>query len=143
GHALTAEDFVFAWQLGRDPELAMTPSPAERQISAVDTPDDLTLVLRWSTAYPLADQIYQLGPYPAHLLRHTYETDKTALENDPYWGEGFIGTGPYRLQEWARGVHFILKAYDGFYGAHPKTDTLVFKFIADEQTSAANLLAGA
>src|SRR5205814_516567 len=31
----------------------------------------------------------------------------------------------------------------GFYGAHPKIDTLVFKFIADEQTTAANLLAGA
>jgi peptide/nickel transport system substrate-binding protein len=143
GKPLTTQDFVFAWQLGRDAELAMAPSPAERQISAVETPDDQTLVLRWSSAYPLADQVYQLGPYPVHLLKHVYEADKAALENDPYWGEGFIGVGPYRLQEWQRGVHFILKAYEGFYGPRPKIDTLIFKLITDEQTTAANLLGGA
>ena len=34
---------------------------------------------------------------PKHLLEASYLSDKQDLTNLPYWTEGFVGTGPYRL----------------------------------------------
>jgi len=144
GTRLTAKDFVFGWTIMRDPELPMATRFFASQISAIDTPDDFTLVIEWSNANPLANAIVEddLGPAPMHLLDQIYRTEKERFPQLPFWTHEFVGVGPYQLTEWVAGSHLTLKAFDGFYGGRAKIDTIVFRFIPNDATVMANLLAG-
>lgn len=42
-----------------------------------------------------------------------------------------IGTGPYTVQEWAKGDHLTLAARDGYWGEKPKTETVVLRYFSD------------
>lgn len=144
GAPLTARDVAFGWMVTMDPDLPVESRTVARQISRIDTPDDLTFVIEWAKVYPLADTIveWDLGPLPTHLLEATYRTDKERFERSPYWNREFIGLGPYRLAEWELGSHIVVKAYESYYRGAPKIQTVTFRFIPNEPTVVANLLAG-
>lgn len=145
GQRLSAQDFVFAWRVSNDAEVPIAVRRVAPQITQIDTPDDLTLLIRWKSLYPMADRISSsdLGPFPAHLLRDSYEADKAAFERHPYWRAEFVGVGPYRLAEWVPGSEIVLQRFDGYFGGRPKFDTIIERIITDERTIMANMLAGA
>ncbi len=144
GTPLTAQDFAFAFQVTMDPELPVASRSVARLISSIETSDDATIAIGWSRPYPFANVIAEpdLGPLPAHLLKDTWQTNKERFQNLAYWNSEFVGVGPYRLASWQLGSQLVLQAFDGFYGGRPKIDTLNFKFIPDEATAYANLMAG-
>lgn len=144
GAAFTAQDVAFAWMLAVDPELPVEARSVASRITRIDTPDEHTVVLEWARIYPLADAIvdWDLGPLPIHLLEPTYRTDKEQFQRLPYWNREFIGLGPYLLQEWELGSHLVVRAFDGYFRGRAKIDTITFRFIANEPTVVANLLAG-
>lgn len=43
--------------------------------------------------------------------------------------EGNIGTGPYKLDEWAKGEHFTLKAFPDYWGQKPEFQTVRYEVI--------------
>lgn len=145
GAPLTARDLAFAYTVTMDPELPIQTRSVARLVASVEATDDRTLVIEWKQAYPFANVIAEpdLGPLPAHLLQSTYQSDKERFQRLAYWNTEFIGVGPYRLAEWRLGSELVLQAYDPFYGGRAKIDTLVMRFIPDESTAYANLLAGA
>ncbi len=145
GTVLTARDVVLGWQVGRDPDLPISSPLVARQIREIQTPDDLTLVMEWSTTNPFANALAndELGPLPVHLLGSVYPADKERFPRLPYWKREFVGVGPYRLVEWEAGSHLVLSAYDGFFRGRPKIDTITFRFISNAPTVVAGLLAGA
>jgi peptide/nickel transport system substrate-binding protein len=145
GAPLTARDLAFAYAVTMDPELPIETRSVARLMASVDTPDDRTLVIEWKQTYPFANIIAEpdLGPLPAHLLQSTHRSDKERFQRLPYWSTEFVGVGPYRLAEWQLGSQVVLQAYDSFYGGRAKIDTLVLRFIPDEATAYANVLAGA
>lgn len=145
GAPLTGRDFVLGHAVTRDPDLPVSSRGLAPSIDRIDVPDPHTLILEWSRTYPLANAIVRddLGPMPAHLLQPIYETDKERFAQLPYWTREFVGVGPYRLAEWEAGSHMTLRAYDGFYRGRAKIDTLIFRFIPNQPTVVANLLAGA
>ncbi len=138
-----SQDFAFGWMVHHDRELPIS-GPIAQLISAVDTPDDSTIVIKWKTTYPFANAISgdDLGPLPRHILQAEYNTDKERFPTLPYWKREFVGTGPYRVAQWEPGSHLTTQAYDGFYGGRAKIDTIIFRFIDDNATAVANLLAG-
>lgn len=144
GTPLSPQDFVFSWRVANDRSLPTGSRPVARQISAIETPDDLTLVMRWTGPFPLAERISgnDLMPMPAHLLGEVYESDKEAFQRLPYWGVGFVGVGPFRLAEWVPGSHVTAQAFDAYYQGRAKIDTITFRFITDEQTTIANMVSG-
>lgn len=144
GEPVTAQDIAFAWTVARDPQLPVSNRTVVNQIVGIETPDDSTVEITWARLYPLAYVAtdLELSPLPGHLLRETFETDKERFQRLSCWGTEFIGEGPYRLETWELGSHIVAKSFDHFYGEHPKIDTLIFRFIPDESTVLANLLAG-
>lgn len=144
GTPLTARDFAFAWTVTTDPEIPLS-TRIGSLIGRIETPDDHTLVLEWTNTYPFANSLVddEMAPLPRHLLESTYRADKERFQQLGFWTREFVGTGPYRLELWEPGSHISLRAYDGFYGGRAKIDTLVFRFVTDEGTALANLLAGA
>ena len=59
GQPLKASDFLFAWTVTLDKELPISQQTIARQVSRLETPDDLTLVMEWSRLYPFANAIIE------------------------------------------------------------------------------------
>ncbi|HEY3115425.1 MAG TPA: ABC transporter substrate-binding protein, partial [Chloroflexota bacterium] len=53
-----------------------------------------------------------------------------------------VGTGPFKLREFARDSDVALDAFDGYVLGRPKLDTIEVRFITDGNTMMANILAG-
>jgi peptide/nickel transport system substrate-binding protein len=145
GTALSAGDFVLAWQMTLDPALPISQQNVARQISRIDTPDDQTLVIEWSKIYPFANAIIEddLGPFPSHILGPVFATQKARVPEMGYWTRDFVGVGPYRITEWQEGTGLTVERYAGFYGGRPKLDKITFRILGDQNAAAAALLAGA
>ena len=146
GTTLTAGDLVFTTQVGQDRELPLFRSRAFNAIDSVEATDASTVTVKWREPYIWADQLFTAAlamPLPKHLLEPTFSNDKARFVELPYWTEEFIGTGPYRVREWARGSHLILQANDGYLLGRPKINEIEVKFIPDANTMTANILAGA
>ncbi|MPZ13038.1 MAG: hypothetical protein GEU73_01195 [Chloroflexi bacterium] len=145
GTPLTAKDFIFAHTVTTDPELPVSQGKVAIYIDGLDAPDDHTLVVQWSKTYPFANGIVEddLGPLPGHLIEEVYRTDKERFQQLPFWTTGFVGVGPYQMDEWVLGSHMTVKAYDRFYAGRAKIDTITFRFVENAPTVVANLIAGA
>lgn len=108
-------------------------------VTAVETPDPLTVVLRLSSPAPVI--LSALNAYEAQVLpRHLYQgTDIAAnpLNTRP------IGTGPYRFVEWVRGERVVLERNPNYWDAgKPYLDRIVFRVVPDAAARAALLETG-
>jgi peptide/nickel transport system substrate-binding protein len=59
GRPLTAEDFVFAWQVYSAPGLGVFNPKPQDQIQEVAAPDPATVLIRWRAPYPSANTLLQ------------------------------------------------------------------------------------
>jgi peptide/nickel transport system substrate-binding protein len=149
GTAFTADDVVFSVMVGQDAQLAMNQDEYFKFIDGVTATDGQTVVVNWNRPYIAADALLtktrgqSLLPMPKHLVGATYAENKEAFVQSPRWGEQYIGTGPYRLNQWVPGSHLLLDANDQYVLGKPKIDRIEVKFILDTNTMVANLLAGA
>jgi peptide/nickel transport system substrate-binding protein len=143
GVPLTANDFAFAYPVYIDPSLAFR-SEIERRMTAVEAPDDYTIVITWSEPYAFANVlgIQELGPLPRHRLEEKYRTDKASFAFGDEWTTAYIGSGPFRLERWDAGVRIIARANEHWFQGSPRIDTVEVRFISDPNTVLANLLAG-
>jgi peptide/nickel transport system substrate-binding protein len=80
---------------------------------------------------------------PRELLERPYREDKPSFIQLAYWSREFIGTGPYRLQEWATGSHVTLAANERYPLGRPRIDEIQVRFIPDQNTLIANVLSSA
>ncbi len=146
GTPVTSGDLLFTVQVGQDRDLPLFRSRAYDALEAVDAPDPATVVVRWREPYIWADTMFTPAlamPLPRHLLEPAYTAEKAQFVDLPYWTEGFVGTGPFRVQEWARGSHIILRANDAYVLGRPRVDEVEVRFIPDANALMANVLAGA
>lgn len=146
GAPVTSADLVFTVQVGQDRDLPLLRNRAYDAIESVEAPDAATAVVRWREPYIWADRIFTQDlamPLPRHILEPAFLTDKARFSDLPYWTEEFIGTGPFRVQEWVRGSHIVLVANDQYLLGRPRVDEVEIRFIPDANAMVANILAGA
>lgn len=145
GTPLTAADLVFSLQVYMDKELPYFSSVVYSYIEGAQQLDPRTVVVKWNRTYIEADGLFGTTgkPMPRHLVEPTYTQNKAGLLDLPLWSTEHIGTGPFRVQQFERGSHAVLQAFDHYVLGRPKIDTIVMRFIRDQNTVAANLLAGA
>lgn len=108
-------------------------------VTEVETPDPLTVVLRLSSPAPVI--LSALNAYEAQVLpKHLYEgTDIAAnpLNARP------IGTGPFRFVEWVRGERVVLERNPDYWDeGKPYLDRIVFRVVPDAAARAALLETG-
>ncbi len=53
-----------------------------------------------------------------------------------------VGTGPYRIREWASGVRITMTANRDYWGGSPRLGELVWRWISEDATRVAELLSG-
>jgi peptide/nickel transport system substrate-binding protein len=145
GTPVTTADLLFTVQVGQDRELPLLRNRAYDAIEAVEAADATTVTVKWREPYIWADNIFTPAlamPLPRHLLEPAFIAEKGRFVELPYWTESFIGTGPFKVHEWVRSSHIVLRANDEYVLGRPRIDEVEIKFIPDANTMIANILAG-
>ncbi len=143
GTPLTTQDLTFTADLRQDRDLPWSPWPGIELVERIDVPDALTAVVTWKQPFIWADDLFSYPVLPKHLLEKAYADDRVGFQAISYWDQDFVGTGPYRVKDWARDSHVVLTAYDRYGPGRPKIDEILLKFIPDENAFIANILANA
>jgi peptide/nickel transport system substrate-binding protein len=143
GTPLSAEHFVFAWQVYGTPALGARTLPIS-QMEQVSSPEARTLVIRWERPYPDAGVLRELfQALPPHILERAFqEGDAQAFTNYPYWTHEYVGLGPYRLTRWAQGALIEAVAFGAHSLGAPRIERVHITFMADANVAAATLLSG-
>jgi peptide/nickel transport system substrate-binding protein len=144
GAPLTAHDFVFAHQVYMDVDQPIIHREPEPLMTAVEAGDDHTLVIRWKALYVRANQLgyRELNPLPKHLLEEKYRANRANFTVGEEWASAFVGSGPFRVEQWNRGVNMIARAHPDWALGTPKLATLDIRFVSDNSALLANLLSG-
>ena len=145
GTELTTADLLFTIQVGRDRSAGAFSHPAYASVANVTAPDAQTIVVTWREPYIDADQMFSIWlgwPLPKHVLESPYRDEPSTLIESPFWTQNYVGSGPYRLKEYAPGQRVSLEAFDQFILGHPKIDAIDVVYMPDPSTVLAGLLAG-
>ncbi|HEY3118240.1 MAG TPA: ABC transporter substrate-binding protein, partial [Chloroflexota bacterium] len=144
GTAFTADDLLFTFDVYTDKQLAARAVPLHNSVQSLEAVDPHTLLIRWKTINISADQMFSTTdlPLPRHLLEGPYQASKEAFQGIPFWTRDYVGTGPFRLKEFAEGSHVVMEAYPDYFLGRPLIDEIVVRFIPDSRTLVANVLAG-
>src|SRR5581483_6688538 len=144
GQVLTADDFVFGWQVFATPELGAGGTKPIKQMAEVVAKDPRTVVIRWRQPFPEADQLdTSFQPLPRHLLQRSYDQgDWSAFVNDSFWTTDYIGLGPYKVGTWEAGDYLEADAFAGHALGRPKIDRVKLEFVSDSNTALAKMLSG-
>jgi peptide/nickel transport system substrate-binding protein len=134
GEPLTAEDVKFTLDVnlgnkGSTQNSYLGPTESVRVV------DPSTVEIVTKTPFPpLLTNISRIHIVPrAHYEKVGADVFSTAQP---------VGTGPYRFVEWQRGQHIVLEANPDYWGGPPTPKRLMFRFIGDPSTRAAELKAG-
>src|SRR5438045_9685412 len=113
----------------------------------VEIIDDKTFRLHWKQLYAEAGRLAsgQLEPLPAHLLAEAYETgEKPAFANLPFFtSPDYVGSGPYRVVSWEKGVQQSFRAFDRYFLGRPKIEDIAMQFLTDSNVVVEHVLTGA
>ncbi len=145
GTRLTPEDFIFTVQVLRDRDLPFQiEAAALRSLRDVQAPDPRTVAAQWSGLSTNADRLFGVValPLPKHLLEPAYLNAKSSFTDLPYWRDGFVGNGPFRIKEWTPGSSLTLRAFDDYALGRPRVDEFDVRFVLDANTLVAQVLAG-
>ncbi len=101
-------------------------------IERIDTPDDATVVLNLKNGDP--DLLFKLGQATAIVVE-----PKSAVTNNTQP----VGTGPYKLDAWAKGASVTLLRWDGYRNVkNVALRRVQMRFISDPAAQVAALLSG-
>jgi peptide/nickel transport system substrate-binding protein len=142
GTPFTSEDLLFSFTLHKDRDLAHAYGAVTRLMESASAPDPLTFTVHWSVTYPLALEAAGLTPFPRHLMEEAYRADKETFLNSSRFGNEFVGLGPYRLMKWEPSSHMEMERFDRYFLGRPPLDKVVMRFVFDQNTLIANMLAG-
>jgi peptide/nickel transport system substrate-binding protein len=142
GAPLTAQDFIFAWQVYAVPEFGQAGTPIMQAIQDLVAPDERTLVITYRV--PLQGADYNpLPPLPRHILEPQFQQlDPLGFSRLPFWTQEYVGAGPYRLDRWEPGAFIEGAAFDRYVLGRPRTDRVRILFVGDENSAIAKLRAG-
>lgn len=146
GAPLTSDDLLFTAQVGQDRTTGAFGHAAYASVETVTAPDPRTVVVTWRQPYIDADQMFTVTYgylLPRHVLEAHYQQEPAALSQLTYWTVGYVGSGPFRLREYAVGSRIVLEAFDGFVPGRPRIDEIDLAYFPDPNTALANLISGA
>jgi len=143
GQPLTSKDVLYTWQSQVDSKNAPISRAGYDHISSIDTPDDNTAVLHFSSIYPAWATLFSVGPnttgmlLPAHILQGQEGLEKNAEIHSPT-----VVAGAFMIKEWVAGDHMTLVPNPNYYGGQPKLSQINIKFVPDTTTALAALKTG-
>lgn len=141
GEPLTSKDFIFTYEMAIDPNNAVASAYPYDQVLSMEAPDDYTVVMNFEAPFAPWQATFWKGIIPEHILRPVYEKDGT-LNNAEWNLNPTVGFGPYILDEWESGSFARFVKSDTYWGTPPIIDEIFIRFVPDDSSQVAALLAG-
>jgi peptide/nickel transport system substrate-binding protein len=147
GEPITSADFKFTYDmLMSDSNAVATRSPYD-EIATFETPDDQTVVITFNDSFaPWQATLFSgsasgMPIIPKHILQPVFDSEGTLDTAD--WNKApTVGCGPFVFDEWQSGSFARFVANDNFWLGRPNLDELFFKFVPDDASMIAALIAG-
>jgi peptide/nickel transport system substrate-binding protein len=134
GSKLTPDDVVFSVKRITDPAFRSPQLSQFDQITSAEVTGPAQVTLHTKSPYPaLLAQLVKLSIVPRAIVEK--------LGNDGF-NQAPVGSGPYRLRSWQRGVQIVLDANDSYWRGKPPFATVIFRPVPDVSTRVADLRAG-
>jgi peptide/nickel transport system substrate-binding protein len=142
GKPVTADDVRFTWQVHTDTTVAWPSASIKAKIRDVEVKDPQTVVFHFSERY-----LYQVMDANDGVIlpKHLLESIPRAELKTSAFGRAPVGNGPYVLSKWESGQYLELAVnprYVDAGGGAPRVQRVLFKFVPDAVTLAAQLKAG-
>ncbi|MEO5699151.1 MAG: ABC transporter substrate-binding protein [Casimicrobiaceae bacterium] len=103
-------------------------------VSAIQTPDPLTVVFKLAKPVPFFLKTFQPSEapmFPKHAFVGMDVEDSKAVRASPFMQKP-IGTGPFRLKEWKKGEYIILERNPDYWKqGKPYLERIVMRVIPD------------
>jgi peptide/nickel transport system substrate-binding protein len=140
GRPITSQDVAFTFAAQRSRDVPWTAAASKELITAVETPDPRTVVVRFARQYPyqLADAVE--GPVlPEHVFGQVPLADWATHD----WSDLRVGSGPFVLARHAPGQEIELER-NPRYGTpeRPYLDRIVVRIVPDVSSLVTQLMAG-
>ena len=138
GQPFTASDVVATWKIITDPKFGAFNPLGWDKITAIDTPDDHTAVIKIKERYSpfLAWVAGSTLISPKHLIDKGIDSFKQQFGRNP------LGTGPFKFVKWDSGQRIELIKNAVYWGGAPKLDAITVKFVPDTNTLITQLTTG-
>ena len=133
GVPLTAKDVVFTFHAIMNPNNNVQVRTGYDQINEVVAHDDYTVIVHMKKVFSPIIAFFMAiqGGYPImpeHLLAQYPNVNRIPYNSKP------IGSGPFKITEWAHGDHIAMVANSDYWRGLPKLKKIVFKILPDDNT---------
>jgi peptide/nickel transport system substrate-binding protein len=146
GVPVTTADVMFTYEVGRNPQSAVTSAELYRRITSIDVKDDKTFTLHLDKLTFDYAAINGFVLLPAHIERQAFADPaqyrvQTRYATDPT--NPGLYNGPYRITEVATGSHVVLEPNPHWAGPPGRFRRITVRTIENTAALEANLLSGA
>ncbi|MGQ0767416.1 MAG: ABC transporter substrate-binding protein [Gemmatimonadota bacterium] len=140
GRPVSARDVRFSIDLYRDPVVRSPIASALPAIDSIVVVDSLLLRVHFSDRNPerFYRVVYNVLVLPAHILEGG---ERSQIGSSPFTREP-IGSGPFRLAGWEKGVSIELVANEGYHLGPPSLDRLLWRIVPDVSAGTQSVAAG-
>jgi peptide/nickel transport system substrate-binding protein len=146
GVAVTADDVVFGWQVGRHPQSGVADAEIYRRIVKIDVVDSRRFTLHFDRVTFDTNAVNDLQVLPAHLERPRFEADPAAYRNSTAYDRDptlpGLWNGPYRVVRVVQGSAIVLERNPAWGGKRPQFDQIVVAAVENTVALEASLLSG-
>lgn len=145
GRPVTSADVVFAWEVGRHPEVGAVSGEYYRRAEKIDVRDERTFTVHANKLYYNAAAVYAFDPMPSHLEKAAFREPKeyqkrSAFDTDTT--NAGLYNGPYHITQVAPGSHIVLEPNPAWAGEKPHFRRITVRAIENTAAMEANLLSG-
>jgi peptide/nickel transport system substrate-binding protein len=141
GTPITAEDFVFTYEMVMSPNNTVASQYPYDYLVSVEAPDERTVVMNFSEPFAPWEATYWQGLMPKHVLGPVFEADGSIDEAE--WNLApAVGCGPYQFAEWESGSFLQFTKNENYWLGEPNIEEIYFQFVPDDASQTAALIAG-
>lgn len=130
GREFTSEDVAFSIEYVQNPENGSNIRPLAELVTAVETPDPATAILRFAEPNPAVYDLFDL----------LFMIDQDTAGEIASQG---VGTGPFSLEEWVPGDHVTFVRNESYWREPALLDGVELRIVPDTQTQIIQLETGA
>jgi len=145
GTPFTSKDVRFSWEFVNDRSLPTVRRPIHTNVTAMDLPDDNTVVMHWKVTNNQAHimTLSDIFIYPEHIVRPLWESGEgDRIFSNAFFLHEFVGLGPYRVDHWNPDETVVYKPFEDFFLGAPKIGTIVMQQLESSEALLTRLLAG-
>ncbi len=121
GKPVTSADVRYTWEAVMKPDNKVGTRYGYEAISAVDTPDEQTAVVRFKQPFASWAILFDVM-LPSHILAQESDFNASKFHQQP------VGFGPFKVTENIKGDHITYEAFDGYWKGRPKIDRLFIRY---------------